>query len=259
MGGPEARWLADNNWASGFTGTAWELDEASGQYYLHNFALGQPDLNWWNDEVRDAADEIQRFWFDRKVAGLRIDVARALIKDAQLRDNLLATEDDSWLRQQVGQQPTYSMNRPEVHDVAPVVRRLATLRTRTVRSCESFEDHGRLNAVAAPESLASGRGGRDRVKAVSKRCLRVDRFLQFREVAGPRAPQLFLKDHLQHHVARASRCGTWLGPGDGVLFDLVDHSAKTSGTRLRRSCLVGPVLPVPPALISRSVVVPARL
>ena len=63
-----------NNWVSSFGGPAWTLDEATGQYYLHNFLPEQPDLNWWNDEVRDAFDDILRFWFDRGVAGFRIDV-----------------------------------------------------------------------------------------------------------------------------------------------------------------------------------------
>ena len=66
-----------------FGGTAWELDEASGQYYLHNFVAEQPDLNWWSDDVRREFDEIVRFWWDRGVAGFRIDVCNMMIKDKQ--------------------------------------------------------------------------------------------------------------------------------------------------------------------------------
>ena len=51
-----------NNWLSAFGGPAWTFDEASGQYYLHNFLPSQPDLNWWNEEVRSAFDEILRYW-----------------------------------------------------------------------------------------------------------------------------------------------------------------------------------------------------
>ena len=76
-----------NNWRSVFGGAAWTLDEESGQYYLHNFLAEQPDLDWWNDDVRAAFDDIARFWFERGVAGFRIDVAHALVKDPQLRDN----------------------------------------------------------------------------------------------------------------------------------------------------------------------------
>jgi alpha-glucosidase len=107
-----------NNWLSVFGGEgAWELDEHSGQYYLHNFLRHQPDLNWWNDEVRDEFDDILRFWFDRGVAGFRIDVAHSMIKDKELRDNLPATDDDPERVRRVGQQPIYNMNRPEGHDV----------------------------------------------------------------------------------------------------------------------------------------------
>ena len=58
-----------NNWRSIFGGPAWTMDERTGQYYLHNFLAEQPDLNWWDDDVRDRFDAILRFWFDRGVAG----------------------------------------------------------------------------------------------------------------------------------------------------------------------------------------------
>ena len=49
-----------NNWVSSFGGPAWTLDAASGQYFLHNHLEEQPDLNWWNEEVRAAFDDIIR-------------------------------------------------------------------------------------------------------------------------------------------------------------------------------------------------------
>jgi alpha-glucosidase len=64
-----------------FNGPAWTYDERTGQYYHHRFLPGQPDLNWMNREVRDAFDEILRFWFERGVAGFRIDVVHELVKD----------------------------------------------------------------------------------------------------------------------------------------------------------------------------------
>jgi alpha-glucosidase len=75
-----------NDWTSVFDGPAWTLDTATGQYYLHQFLAEQPDLNWWNDRVREAFDEILRFWFARGIAGFRIDVAHAIVKDPELRD-----------------------------------------------------------------------------------------------------------------------------------------------------------------------------
>jgi alpha-glucosidase len=114
-----------NNWLSAFGGPAWELDGRTGQYYLHNFLPSQPDLNWWSDEVRDAFDEILRFWFERGVTGFRIDVAHGIVKDRDLRDNPPATDDDPPPIRRLGQRLRYSMNRPEVHDVLRRWRRLA--------------------------------------------------------------------------------------------------------------------------------------
>jgi alpha-glucosidase len=114
-----------NNWRSNFGGPAWTRDEGSGQYYLHNFLPEQPDLNWWNEEVRQAFDDILRFWFDRGVAGFRIDVANGVIKDRDLRDNPPVTEDDHPLIQLLGLRPVHNMNRPEVHDIHRRWRRIA--------------------------------------------------------------------------------------------------------------------------------------
>ena len=90
-----------NDWRSIFTGgSAWEYDAGRKRYYLHQFAPGQPDLDWWNPDVRDEFDDIVRFWFDRGVRGLRIDVAHGLIKDRELRDGV-----------------EHMRNRPEVHEI----------------------------------------------------------------------------------------------------------------------------------------------
>ncbi len=114
-----------NNWVSSFGGPGWTFDEGTGQYFFHNHLAEQPDLNWWNDEVRDTFDGIFRFWSDRGVAGFRIDVCNAVIKDAELRDNPPATEDDDFETQMFGQRSVYNANRPEVHDVIRRWRRLA--------------------------------------------------------------------------------------------------------------------------------------
>ncbi len=77
-----------NNWLSVFGGPAWELDEASGQYYLHSFLKKQPDLNWENPAVREAMTEVLDFWLALGVDGIRADAVRWLSKDPELRDNL---------------------------------------------------------------------------------------------------------------------------------------------------------------------------
>jgi alpha-glucosidase len=114
-----------NNWVSSFGGPAWTLDEVTGQYFLHNHLDEQPDLNWWSEEVRDTFDGIISFWADHGVAGFRIDVCNIIIKDAQLRDNPVATEDDSFEEQMFGQRSVFNGNRPEVHEVIRRWRALA--------------------------------------------------------------------------------------------------------------------------------------
>jgi alpha-glucosidase len=114
-----------NNWMSSFGGPAWTFDVPSEQYYLHNFLPEQPDLNWWNEDVRRAFDEIQRFWYDRGVAGFRIDVANGLVKDRDLRDNPPVTDEDHPRIRALGLRPVYNLNRSEVHDVFRTWRKLA--------------------------------------------------------------------------------------------------------------------------------------
>jgi oligo-1,6-glucosidase len=69
------------NWQAFFSGPTWELDEASGEYYLHLFDRKQPDLNWENPEVRQAVYGMMRWWLDRGVDGFRMDVINMISKD----------------------------------------------------------------------------------------------------------------------------------------------------------------------------------
>jgi alpha-glucosidase len=105
-----------NNWLDATGAPAWTMDAASGQYYLHNFLPGQPDLNWWDPRVHEEFREIIRFWFDRGVAGFRIDVAHGLYKDAQLRDNP-PLAGGGRLDGAFGLRPVYSSHRPQTHGV----------------------------------------------------------------------------------------------------------------------------------------------
>jgi alpha-glucosidase len=106
-----------NNWRASFGGPAWTREPVSGQYYLHNFLPSQPDLNWWTEDVREEFDRILRFWFDRGVAGFRIDVCHAIVKDKDLRDNPPAEPGDHPYVVNFGQRKVYNAERPEAHDV----------------------------------------------------------------------------------------------------------------------------------------------
>ncbi|MFM5015112.1 alpha,alpha-phosphotrehalase [Aeromonas veronii] len=70
-----------NNWQSKFGGSAWELDAATGQYYLHLFAREQADLNWENPAVRAEVKKIIHFWAKKGVDGFRLDVINLISKD----------------------------------------------------------------------------------------------------------------------------------------------------------------------------------
>ena len=63
-----------NNLGSTFSGSAWQYDETTGQYYLHLFSKKQPDLNWENEKVRNEVYKMMNFWVDKGIGGFRMDV-----------------------------------------------------------------------------------------------------------------------------------------------------------------------------------------
>ncbi|WP_074261037.1 glycoside hydrolase family 13 protein [Agromyces cerinus] len=111
--------LMPTNWVSNFQGDTWTRttnpDGTPGEWYLHLFTPEQPDLNWSHPDVRREHEEILRFWFDRGVAGVRIDSAGLLIKDPALPEVPAETAP--------GQHPTE--DRDEVHEVYRAWRRIA--------------------------------------------------------------------------------------------------------------------------------------
>lgn len=70
-----------NDWKSTFGGSAWEYDETTNQYYLHSYAVSQPDLNWENPKVREEMIKVIDFWVDLGVDGFRCDVLDQISKD----------------------------------------------------------------------------------------------------------------------------------------------------------------------------------
>ena len=110
-----------NNWLSVFGGSAWTHDDGTDQWYLHSFLAEQPDLNWRNPELRDAMFDAVRFWLDRGVDGLRIDVAHYVMKDPDLRDNPPSSDEAPTGFKPLGdydsQQHLHDRAHPDVHDV----------------------------------------------------------------------------------------------------------------------------------------------
>ena len=78
--------IPPNNWESIFSGSAWQYDIESEQYYLHVFAKKQPDLNWENPDMREAVYAMVNWWLDKGIDGFRIDAISHIKKKAGLPD-----------------------------------------------------------------------------------------------------------------------------------------------------------------------------
>jgi alpha-glucosidase len=108
------------DWLSVFGGSAWRR-LPDGDWYLHLFAPEQPDLNWYNREVKEEFENVLRYWLDRGVDGFRIDVSHGLFKDMSFPD--LGPEHEDIL------QPTKRIDHPfwdrdEIHNVFHYWRRV---------------------------------------------------------------------------------------------------------------------------------------
>ncbi len=82
-----------NNWKSFFSGSAWQYDEASGEYYLHLFSKKQADLNWENPRVRGEVYDLMRWWLDKGIDGFRMDVINMISKTPGLPDAPVTSKD----------------------------------------------------------------------------------------------------------------------------------------------------------------------
>lgn len=98
-----------NNWGSCFGGSAWELDEHTGMYYLHCFSKKQPDLNWENPKVRDEVFDMMNWWCEKGIDGFRMDVISMISKDQSYPDG--PVEDGLY-----GSFGPYVCNGPRVHE-----------------------------------------------------------------------------------------------------------------------------------------------
>ena len=98
-----------NNWGAWFGGSAWELDEHTGMYYLHCFSRKQPDLNWENPKVRDEVFDMMNWWCEKGIDGFRMDVISMISKDPSFPDG--PVEDGLY-----GSLVPYVCNGPHVHE-----------------------------------------------------------------------------------------------------------------------------------------------
>ncbi len=112
-----------NNWISTFGGSAWQLDAKTGQYYYHYFYAQQPDLNWRNPAVKNAMFDVTRWWYDRGVAGFRLDAVDTLYEDPQLHDNPILPGTNKYGDPR--EENKYNTKLPEVHDTLRELRKVA--------------------------------------------------------------------------------------------------------------------------------------
>ena len=136
------------DWVSMFGGSAWQRVD-DGQWYLHNFAVEQPDLNWSHPEVRADFVTTLRFWSDRGVDGFRIDVAHMLTKD--LTEPLLSRSELEALPVD-GRHPM--IDRDDVHEVYAEWRRVFdSYDPPRTAVAEAWVDKSRIPLYASRESL----------------------------------------------------------------------------------------------------------
>jgi len=108
-----------NNWLSIFGGSAWQWHGEREQYYLHNFLVSQPDLNFWEPQVQDALLDVAEFWLNRGVDGFRLDTINFYTHDKELRSNpaLPPEKRNATIAPSVNpynhQEHLYSKNQPE--------------------------------------------------------------------------------------------------------------------------------------------------
>ncbi len=113
-----------NNWGSMFGGPTWTWDGVTQQYYFHQFAPQQPDLNWRNLEVRAAMHDVLRFWMDRGVDGFRMDVVYVIWKHPDMPDQplIVGAAGRSEADTHTQQQQIHAYNYDGIHDIHEEIR-----------------------------------------------------------------------------------------------------------------------------------------
>ncbi len=112
-----------NNWTSTFAGPAWQWDDKTKQWYYHYFYVQQPDLNWRNPAVKQAIYDTSAWWYQRGVAGFRLDAVDTLYEDPKLTDNPILPGKNAYgdsIEDEI-----HNKKLPEVHDALKGLRAVA--------------------------------------------------------------------------------------------------------------------------------------
>ncbi|MFV2121944.1 alpha-amylase family glycosyl hydrolase, partial [Streptomyces sp. Act-28] len=237
-GGGRGGVLPPNDWRSEFGGPAWSRVVASdgtpGEWYLHLFAPEQPDLNWADARVRAEYEDVLRFWFDRGVAGIRVDSAPLLTKDPALPE---VPAD--------GEGPHPYHDRDDVHEIHRSWRRIADSYPdeRVLVGEMWLSDPDRLARYLRPDELHTAFGfdflqcpwDADRLRAC------VDATLASHAAVGAPPTWVLANHDVTRTVTRYGR--------DDTSFDFARRthgvpSDRTLGTRrARAACLLTLALP----------------
>ncbi|KAK7794169.1 hypothetical protein R5R35_005369 [Gryllus longicercus] len=106
-----------NNWISNFGGSAWAWNEERGQFFLHQFGLGQPDLNYRSPALVEEMKNVLRFWLDRGIDGFRVDAVPFLFENATLADEPRSYDPSALPTDEKYLKHIYTQNLPETMDM----------------------------------------------------------------------------------------------------------------------------------------------
>ncbi|MBE4906843.1 alpha-glucosidase [Bacillus luteolus] len=197
-----------NNWESAFSGSTWEYDEATDEYFLHIFSKKQPDLNWENPKLREEVYDMMKFWLDKGIDGFRMDVINFISKV----DGLPSAPNPEGKKYVSGHE--YFMNGPRIHEFLHEMNQevLSNYDIITVGEMPGVtpeqgilytdEDRNELNMVFQFEhmDLDSGPGGKWNLKPLELADLKKSLSKWQTELEGKGWNSLYLNNHDQPRV-----------------------------------------------------------
>ncbi|KAF4523868.1 hypothetical protein B566_EDAN010186, partial [Ephemera danica] len=117
--------IPPNNWLSAFAGSAWEWNDARQEFYLHQFTIEQPDLNYRNPLVIEAMQDVFRFWLGNGTDGFRIDAPAHMVEDINFLDEPPSNDPNCPSPDQFcSLDHIYVMDQPEVYDILYAFRQV---------------------------------------------------------------------------------------------------------------------------------------